>query len=110
MPKGVPWHISCPTLKSQPLLALKPARTLYHFIGQPSPATVTLSACPLDWLRTANVACATLLNNAEFRHFTEDGQPAGHDNFNYPVVTWQHRFNQQIHTKQEAYFMWQLNA
>ena len=50
------------------------------------------------------------INNAEFRHFTEDGQPAGHDNFNYPVVTWQHRFNERIHTKQEAYFMWQRNA
>jgi hypothetical protein len=50
------------------------------------------------------------INNAEFRHFTEDGQPFGHDNFNYPVVTWQHRFNDRIHTKQEAYFMWQRNA
>jgi hypothetical protein len=50
------------------------------------------------------------INNAEFRHFTEDGQPFGHDNFNYPVVTWQHRFNDRIHTKTEAYFMWQRNA
>jgi hypothetical protein len=50
------------------------------------------------------------INNAEFRHFTEDSQPLGHDNFNYPVVTWQHRFNEQIHTKTEAYFMWQRNA
>ena len=50
------------------------------------------------------------INNAEFRHFTEDGQPSGHDNFNYPVVTWQHRFNDRIHTKTEAYIMWQRNA
>jgi hypothetical protein len=50
------------------------------------------------------------INNAQFRHFEIDGQPAGHDNFNYPVVTWQHRFNDQIHTRTEAYFMWQRNA
>ncbi len=50
------------------------------------------------------------INDAEFRHFQMDGQPAGHDNFNYPVVTWQHRFNDVVHTKQEAYFMWERNA
>ena len=50
------------------------------------------------------------INNAEFRHFVEDGQPAGHDNFNYPVVTWQHRFDEHFFTKTEAYFMWQENA
>jgi Putative beta-barrel porin-2, OmpL-like. bbp2 len=55
-------------------------------------------------------ACLNQINNAEFRHFVEDGQPAGHDNFNYPVVTWQHRFNERIFTKTEAYFMWQRNA
>ena len=32
------------------------------------------------------------INNAEFRHFQEYGQPAGHDNFNYVVTTWEHRF------------------
>jgi hypothetical protein len=50
------------------------------------------------------------INNAKFRHFIEDAQPAGHDNFNYPVVTWQHRFNSIVHTKTEAYFMWQRDA
>jgi hypothetical protein len=50
------------------------------------------------------------INNAKFRHFVEDGQPAGHDNFNYPVVTWQHRFSDRVHTKLEAYFMWQRDA
>jgi hypothetical protein len=50
------------------------------------------------------------INNAKFRHFEEDGQPAGHDNFNYPVITWQHRFNDIVHTKTEAYFMWQFDA
>jgi hypothetical protein len=50
------------------------------------------------------------INNANFRRFNLDNQPAGHDNFNYPVVTWQHRINELIHTKTEAYFMWERNA
>ena len=50
------------------------------------------------------------INGAEFRHFFLNGQQAGHDNFNYPVITWQHVFNDRIHTKQEAYFMWQNDA
>jgi len=43
------------------------------------------------------------INTAKFRHFDVDGQPAGHDNFNYVVGTWQHRFNQAVHTKTAAY-------
>ena len=50
------------------------------------------------------------INNAEFRHFTVNGQPAGHDNFNYLVTTWEHRFSEYVHTKTEGYFMWQRNA
>jgi hypothetical protein len=50
------------------------------------------------------------INNAEFRHFTEGGQPAGHDNFNYAVTTWEHRINKDVHTKTEAYYMWQFDA
>jgi hypothetical protein len=50
------------------------------------------------------------INNAKFRHFIEDGQPAGHDNFNYPVVTWQHKCSERVHTKTEAYYMWQRDA
>jgi hypothetical protein len=50
------------------------------------------------------------INNAKFRRFEEDGQPAGHDNFNYIVTTWQHRFNERVHTKTEAYYMWQFDA
>jgi hypothetical protein len=50
------------------------------------------------------------INDARFRHFNEDGQPAGHDNFNYIVSTWEHRFSERVHTKTEAYFMWQFNA
>jgi hypothetical protein len=50
------------------------------------------------------------LDNAHFRHFQQYGQPLGHDNFNYPVITWQHKFNDCVHTKQEAYYMYQYNA
>jgi hypothetical protein len=50
------------------------------------------------------------LNNAKFRYFFTHQQFAGHDNFNYPVITWQHRFSPEIFTKTEAYFMWQRDA
>jgi hypothetical protein len=50
------------------------------------------------------------INSGEFRLFQLNGQPAGHDNFNYIVSTWQHRFNERILTKTEGYFMWQFNA
>lgn len=50
------------------------------------------------------------INSAKFRRFTQFGQPLGHDNFNYLVGTWQHRFNSCVHTKTEAYFMWQRDA
>ncbi len=54
--------------------------------------------------------CLNNINDAKFRHFEVDGQPAGHDNFNYLVSTWQHRFNKYVFTKTEAYFMWQFDA
>jgi hypothetical protein len=50
------------------------------------------------------------INNAKFRYFDENGQPSGHDNFNYLVSTWQHRFSPEVHTKTEGYFMWQRDA
>ena len=50
------------------------------------------------------------INNAKFRHFDVDGQPAGHDNFNYIVGTWQHAFTREIITKLEGYYMWQYDA
>jgi hypothetical protein len=50
------------------------------------------------------------INNAKFRRFDENGQPAGHDNFNYLVSTWEHRFNRKFITKTEAYIMWQRDA
>lgn len=50
------------------------------------------------------------INNAKFRRFEFEGQPGGHDNFNYLVGTWQHKFCDHVHTKTEAYFMWQRDA
>jgi hypothetical protein len=50
------------------------------------------------------------INNGQFRYFVSNGQLQGHDNFQYLVSTWQHRFNERIHTKTEGYFMWQFNA
>lgn len=50
------------------------------------------------------------INSAKFRRFKMYGQPLGHDNFNYLVGTWQHKFNDKIHTKTEGYFMWQRDA
>lgn len=50
------------------------------------------------------------INDAKFQYFDVEGQPAGHDNFNYLVGTWQHRFDKEWHTKTEAYYMWQKDA
>lgn len=50
------------------------------------------------------------INAAKFRRFQYGGQPAGHDNFNYLVGTWQHKFSDAVHTKTESYFMWQRDA
>jgi hypothetical protein len=60
-----------------------------------------------------NDSIYTVLNNindAEFRHFDLAEGPAGHDNFNYLVSTWQHKFNDDVHTKTETYCMWQRDA
>jgi hypothetical protein len=50
------------------------------------------------------------VNNAEFRYFDLRGQPAGHHNYNILQTTWQHKFNDRVHTKTEAYVMWERNA
>jgi hypothetical protein len=50
------------------------------------------------------------INAAKFRRFKYFGKHAGHDNFNYLVGTWQHKFSDEIHTKTEGYFMWQRDT
>ena len=54
--------------------------------------------------------CLNNINDGKFRYFMADGHKSGHDNFNYVVTTWEHRFNKKIHTKTEAYYMWQFDA
>jgi hypothetical protein len=78
------------------------------------PGALWTGAAGLRWVsRDNNDAFYTWVNaanSARFRHFDQYGQPLGHDNFNYVVTTWEHRFNKDIHTKTEAYYMWQYNA
>ncbi len=66
------------------------------------------------WVAESNndafYTCLNNINNGKFRYFMADGQKAGHDNFNYIVTTWEHKFNKKIHTKTEAYYMWQFDA
>jgi hypothetical protein len=50
------------------------------------------------------------INDGKFRYFMADGHKAGHDNFQYIVTTWQHRFSKKLITKTESYFMWQFDA
>jgi hypothetical protein len=47
------------------------------------------------------------INNAQFRYFDLRGVPAGHHNYNIIQTTWQHRFNEKIHTKTEVYLLWE---
>jgi len=66
------------------------------------------------WVSDANNDSVYLvlnaINDAKFQRFDVNGQPAGHDNFNYVVGTWQHKFSDEVHTKTEAYVMWQRDA
>jgi hypothetical protein len=50
------------------------------------------------------------INNAQFRYFDLNGVPAGHHNYNIFQSTWQHKFNDWLLTKTEAYIMWERNA
>lgn len=78
------------------------------------PGALPTAAFGVRWVSKDNnnafYTWANALNSAKFRHFTVDGQPAGHDNFNYVVTTWEHRFSKYVHTKTEAYYMWQFDA
>ena len=66
------------------------------------------------WVSESNndafYTCLNNINNGKFRYLWADGHQAGHDNFNYIVSTWEHRFSQTVHTKTEAYYMWQFDA
>ena len=70
----------------------------------------------LRWVSKDNrdsiYTCLNNINNAKFRTFEEYGELVGHDNFNYIVSTWTHKFTESgsIHTNTEAYYMWQFDA
>ena len=57
-----------------------------------------------------SIWCLNLSTVPSFVDFRCMDKPLGHDNFNYLVGTWQHKFNDDIHTKTEGYFMWQRDA
>jgi hypothetical protein len=78
------------------------------------PGALPTGAFGIRWVSQSNndafYGWLNAINNAKFRRFDLDGQPAGHDNFNYVVGTWEHRFSKRFVTKTEAYFMWQRDA
>jgi hypothetical protein len=78
------------------------------------PGALWTGAVGLRWVSESNndamYTWLNAINSARFRRFEQYGQPLGHDNFNYLVSTWEHRFTRQIITKTEAYFMWQRDA
>jgi hypothetical protein len=76
---------------------------------------VPTAAFGIRWVAQSNddaiYAWLNAINTAKFQTFNApDGTPEGHDNFNYLVATWEHRFNRQIITKTESYIMWQHDA
>jgi hypothetical protein len=78
------------------------------------PGAIPTFACGARWVSESNndsfYTWLNACNDAQFRHFEQYGQELGHDNFNYIVTTWSHRFTDAIHMQTEAYYMWQYNA
>jgi hypothetical protein len=70
----------------------------------------------LRWVSKDNrdsiYTCLNNINTGQFRTFHEYGQLIGHDNENYIVSTWTHKFTDSgsIHTATEAYYMWQFDG
>ncbi len=78
------------------------------------PGALATGAFGVRWVAQDNNDAAYVwlnaINDAKFRVFEQYGQVLGHDNFNYVVGTWEHRFDREIITKTEGYFMWQKDA
>jgi hypothetical protein len=76
--------------------------------------SLATGACGVRWVSKSNndafYGWLNAINSSKFRRFDQNGQPAGHDNFNYLVGTWEHRFSRQLITKTESYIMWQRDA
>ena len=68
----------------------------------------------IRWISSDNndsiYTCWNDINDATYRNFTVDGVPTGHDNYNYVVSTWSHRFDPKFITTTEAYFMYERDA
>ena len=54
--------------------------------------------------------CLNNINNANFRYFMADGHKVGTRQFQLHRDHLDTRFSQKIHTKTEAYYMWQFDA
>jgi hypothetical protein len=78
------------------------------------PGSLLTGAFGLRWVAQDNndamYTWLNAINSAKFRRFEQYGEPLGHDNFNYVVSTWEHRFSREFITKTEGYFMWQRDA
>jgi hypothetical protein len=80
------------------------------------PGATPTGAFGFRWVSLDNndavYAWLNAINSAEFRQFKVNGEARGHDNFNYAVGTWEHRFDKEgrIVTKTEGYYMWQFDA
>jgi hypothetical protein len=77
----------------------------------------------LRWISKNNkdsvYTCLNQINDAKFQQFNQNGFNAqltpvygsyyasGHDNYNYIVSTWQHKFTDRFFTKTEGYYMWE---
>jgi hypothetical protein len=78
------------------------------------PGAVATGFAGLRWVSEDNhdafYTCLNNINAAEFRHLDVAGNAVGHDDYNYIVSTYEHKFNENVHTATEAYFMWQIDA
>jgi hypothetical protein len=97
------WMFQCAITAGTDMAPWYPGATPTGFLG-------------LRWVSKDNrdsiYTCLNNINTAKFRTFEEYGQLVGHDNFNYLVSTWTHKFTDSgsIHTNTEAYYMWQFDA
>ncbi|HET6323455.1 MAG TPA: outer membrane beta-barrel protein [Planctomycetaceae bacterium] len=97
------WMFQCAITAGTDMAPWYPGATPTGFLG-------------LRWVSKDNrdsiYTCLNNINTAKFRTFEEYGELVGHDNFNYIVSTWTHKFTQSgsIHTNTEAYYMWQFDA
>ncbi|MGA2256159.1 MAG: outer membrane beta-barrel protein, partial [Thermoguttaceae bacterium] len=84
------------------------------------PGAVATGMVGLRWVSEDNhdsfYSCVNEINASEFRNLTQYSYltgtqvATGHDDYNYYVSSYQHKFNDNVHTAFEAYYMWQMNT